>query len=104
MTKSSSEPQEQAAKECKSPAGVFVPVVNRAKCEGKAACVKVCPYNVFELSKITDADFAALGPLAKLKSIVHGKLTVYTPNAEHCRACGLCVAVCPEQALTLRRA
>ncbi len=102
MIKLTEDPKSLA--ECKSDAGVFVPVVNRARCEGKAACVNVCPYDVFEVSKITDSDFAALGVLGRFKSLVHRKLTVYTPRAEQCRACGLCVAACPEKALTLRRA
>ena len=27
--------------------------------------------------------------------------TAYTPNADDCRACGLCVVACPEDAITL---
>ena len=34
---------------------------------------------------------------------VHGMQVAYTPNAEACQSCGLCVAACPEQAITLRR-
>jgi 4Fe-4S ferredoxin len=90
--------------ECKQDAGAFVPVVNRAKCEGKKDCLEVCPYDVFEVRTIDDADFAQLGFLAKLKSRAHGKQTAYTPNANACRACGLCVDACPEKAITLRRA
>jgi NAD-dependent dihydropyrimidine dehydrogenase PreA subunit len=93
-----------AMSECKQDAGVFVPVVQRAKCEGKKDCVEVCPYDVFEVRTIDDADFAQLGFLAKLKSRAHGKQTAYTPNASACRACGLCVDACPEKAITLRRA
>lgn len=90
--------------ECKQDAGVFVPVVNRAKCEGKKDCVEACPHDVFEVRTIDDADFAQLGVLAKLKSRAHGKQTAYTPKADACRACGLCVDACPEKAITLRRA
>jgi ferredoxin len=28
-------------------------------------------------------------------------VTAYTPNADDCRACGLCVVACPEQAIML---
>lgn len=90
-------------KDCKQPAGVYVPVVSRSKCEGKRECVKVCPYDVFEVRKIDDADFDALGFFAKLKSRAHGKLTAYTPKADACHACGLCVAACPEKAISLQR-
>ena len=90
--------------ECKQEPGAFVPVVNRAKCEGKKDCVEACPYDVFTVRTIDDDDFAKLGFLAKLKSRAHGKQTAYTPNASACRACGLCVDACPEKAITLRRA
>lgn len=88
---------------CKQDPGVFEPVVDRAACEGKRACVDACPYDVFEVRRIDDADFAALGFFAKLKSRAHGRLTAYTPNAGACRACALCVSACPEKAITLVR-
>jgi 4Fe-4S ferredoxin len=93
-----------APEACKSPAGAFVPAIDRARCEGKEDCVRVCPFNVFEVGRITDADFAALGPLGKLKSVVHGRKTAYTPRASACEACGKCVSACPEKAIKLVRA
>lgn len=86
---------------CKKDPGTVRPVIDRAKCEGKNDCVEVCPYDVFEVRRIDDADFAALGMLAKLKSIAHGRKTAYTPNADACRACGHCVTACPEKAIKL---
>lgn len=86
---------------CKKDPGVVRPVVDRSKCEGKNDCVEVCPYEVFEVRRIDDADFAALGVLAKLKSIAHGRKSAYTPNADACRACGHCVTACPEKAIKL---
>lgn len=50
-----------------------------------------------------DADFAALGFFGKLKSRAHKRMTAYTPNADRCQACGLCVKACPEKAITLAR-
>jgi NAD-dependent dihydropyrimidine dehydrogenase PreA subunit len=90
--------------ECRAQPGEFVPVVDRARCEGKAECVEVCPFDVFEVRRIDDADFAPLGVLAKLKSLVHGRKTAYTPRASACEACGKCVAACPEKAIKLARA
>ncbi len=86
---------------CRAEPGAFVPLVERGRCEGKRDCVEVCPYGVFEVRRIDDADFAALSFLQKLKSRAHGRQTAYTPNADACRACGLCVVACPERAITL---
>lgn len=95
---------ERPGEECKATEGAWAPVVNRARCEGKSDCVQVCPYDVFEVRTIDEAEYRALPILARLKLRVHGKKTAYTPNAEACRACGLCVVACPEKAITLARA
>lgn len=89
--------------ECRGEPGTFAPVIDRAKCEGKAECVRVCPYDVFEVRRIDDADFAQLGIFAKLRSVAHGRKTAYTPRASACQACGKCVASCPEKAILLAR-
>jgi NAD-dependent dihydropyrimidine dehydrogenase PreA subunit len=89
--------------ECRQPAGAFHPVVDRAKCEGKSDCTVACPYDVFEVRRIDDGDFAKLSFFSKLKSRAHGRKTAYTPRAEACRACGLCVSACPERAIRLER-
>lgn len=89
---------------CRASPGDFVPVVDRSRCEGKAECVKVCPKDVFEVRRIDDADFAALGFLSKLKSVAHGRKTAYTPRAAACESCGKCVEACPEKAIKLARA
>jgi len=89
--------------ECPSPAGAFAPVVDRGRCEGKAGCVEVCPFHVFEVRRIDETDFAALGFIGKLKSMAHGRQTAYTPKAADCQACGKCVTACPEKAIKLQR-
>ncbi len=89
--------------ECKPSAGLR-PVINRNRCEGKADCVRVCPKNVFEVRVIDPADRARLSFFGKLKSAAHGGKTAYTPRAEACESCGLCVTSCPEKAITLSRA
>lgn len=94
---------EKSTAECKQAPGVYLPVVDRNKCEGKRDCVAACPHDVFEVRQIDDGDFAALSFLGKLKSRVHGKVTAYTPKAPDCRACGLCVSACPEKAIKLAR-
>ncbi len=89
--------------ECKQEPGVMQPVVDRNKCEGKSDCVRVCPYDVFEVRRMDDRDFAKLSIIGKLKSVAHGRKTAYTPRADACRACGECVAACPEKAIKLAR-
>jgi len=86
---------------CRAEPSRYRIAVDRARCEGKGDCVEVCPYGVFEVRRIDDADFAQLGWLGRLKSRAHGKKTAYTPNVDACHACGLCVVACPEKALTL---
>jgi len=90
-------------RECRQPPATFVPVVDRARCEGKRDCVTACPHNVFEVRTIDDADFRQLSFLHRLKSRAHGKRTAYTPRAADCRACGKCVEACPEKAIKLVR-
>lgn len=86
---------------CRAPAARWEPAVDRNKCEGKSDCVDVCPYSVFELGTLTDSEFAALTALGRLKARRHELRTSRTPRAESCRACGLCVVACPEDAITL---
>jgi 4Fe-4S ferredoxin len=88
---------------CRQEPGVFAPIVNLKKCEGKADCVRVCPENVFEIRRIDDEDYRSLGTLHKFKLRVHGMNVAYALNADACRACGLCVSACPEDAITLIR-
>lgn len=88
---------------CKSEPGNFRPEIDARRCEGKGQCVAVCPYDVFEVGRLADEAFKAMPLRVKLKLWAHGRKTAYTPNAEACQACGLCVAACPEQAIRLVR-
>ncbi|MFM7403413.1 MAG: ferredoxin family protein [Erythrobacter sp.] len=77
------------------------PVVDFRRCEGKRDCGVVCPFGVFEVRRMDDVDFATLGWISRLKQIAHGRQVAYTPRADACRACGLCVDACPERAISL---
>lgn len=92
-----------SAGSCKQPAGMVFPVVDLKRCEGKGDCEAVCPENVFRVRRIEDSDFSSLGFLHRIKIRVHGMQVAYTPNQEACMSCALCVAACPEQAITLKR-
>ena len=94
---------ERPGEKCRAEPGRVVPVIDRTRCEGKRDCVEVCPYDVFEVRRMEDADFAALSFFMKMKSRAHGRQTAYTPRANACRACGLCVVSCPEKAISLGR-
>ena len=87
--------------ECKAAPGTWRPVVDHNRCEGKRDCVEVCPYDVFEVRTIDDADYRQLSWVGTLKSWAHGWQLAYTPRAAHCQACGMCVVACPEKAITL---
>jgi NAD-dependent dihydropyrimidine dehydrogenase PreA subunit len=93
---------DRPGEKCNAPAGTWMPIVDHGRCEAKSDCV-VCPNDVFEVRRIDDDDFSRLPPLAKLRVLVHRRQTAYTPNADACRACGLCVVACPEEAITLAR-
>lgn len=88
---------------CKAPPGAFQPVVDPHRCEGKGDCAAVCPYDVFEIGRMPDEQYASLPTLVKFKLWAHGRKTAFTPNAEACRACGICVSACPERAIKLER-
>jgi len=93
----------EATSACKQNPGVFKPVVDLKRCEGNGDCLEVCPENVFEIRRIDDADYVNLGVMHRFKLRVHGMKVAYTPNADACRACGLCVTACPEHAIKLVR-
>ena len=88
---------------CKQQPGVIMPLVDLKRCEGKGDCLEVCPENVFEIRRIDEADYRNLGVMHRFKLRVHGMQVAYTPNADACRSCGLCVTACPERAIKLIR-
>lgn len=102
-TKRAAAHPERPGEECKAAPASYAPLIDRARCEGKADCVEVCPYDVFEVGPIADDEYRALPLLSRFKVWAHGKKTALTPNATACQACGLCVVACPEKAITLRR-
>jgi NAD-dependent dihydropyrimidine dehydrogenase PreA subunit len=95
--------RERPGETCKAAPGAYLPEIDRRRCEGKSDCVAACPYDVFEVRRIDEAEYRALPLLSRLKLRAHGKKTAYAVRADACQACGLCVAACPEDAIALRR-
>jgi 4Fe-4S ferredoxin len=92
----------EAEQQCKEP-GVLLPVIDRNRCEAKGDCVRVCPYNVFELASLSEAQRAELSMLGKLKAFFHGGRQAFVTKPADCHACGQCVIACPEHAIKLQR-
>ncbi len=86
--------------DCKQP-GLVVPVIDRNRCEGKAACVRVCPTQVFELRRLDGDERRALSPIGRIKGFFHGYEQAFAVRADRCEACGKCVTICPEDAIKL---
>jgi NAD-dependent dihydropyrimidine dehydrogenase PreA subunit len=81
----------------------MVPSIDRNRCEGKGACVAVCPTNVFVVGDVPPEQRRGLSLLGKVKGFAHGWKQAFTPNAAACEACAKCVEACPESAITLVR-
>jgi len=78
------------------------PVIDYGRCEGKAVCVEVCPYKVFELRQLSSAEVGPLSLVGRLRRALHGGRQAVAVRAADCHACGLCVAECPEEAIRLQ--
>lgn len=90
-----------AGASCAEDAGRVVPVISYTKCEGAGDCAEVCPYDVFELRKLTAEELGALSWVTWIKVKVHGGRQAFVINGDACHACGLCVKACPEHAIRL---
>ncbi|MFT4111456.1 ATP-binding protein [Silvibacterium sp.] len=89
--------------QCQPETGVVIPVIDRSRCDGKQDCVAVCPFDVFEMQRLTAEDTFWLPVSAKKRQKLVGRWQAFTPNADRCHACNLCVVACPEDAIRLVR-
>jgi len=93
--------KEESAVECKGEPGRVAPVIDRNRCEAKAACVGVCPFDVFEIRPLEASDRSALSIVGRLKAWAHGHRQAYVVRPADCHACQLCIQACPEEAIRL---
>jgi 4Fe-4S ferredoxin len=90
-------------RDCMQPAGVYAPVIDRNRCEGKAQCVQVCPTGVFVVGTLPRAERARLSLRGRLRGFAHRWQQALLAEPGACESCGKCVAACPEQAISLAR-
>jgi NAD-dependent dihydropyrimidine dehydrogenase PreA subunit len=93
----------EAREVCRDEPGRVAPVIDRNRCEGKQDCVRVCPYDVFEMGSLSASDRSGLSLVGRLKAWAHGNRQAFAVNPGACHACGLCVEACPERAIELVR-
>jgi 4Fe-4S ferredoxin len=86
---------------CDENPGRTVPVIDRNRCEAKSDCVDVCPYDVFEVRKLTPGERSGISLIGRLKLAGHRGRQAFVVDADACHACGLCVPACPEKAIKL---
>jgi NAD-dependent dihydropyrimidine dehydrogenase PreA subunit len=87
--------------DCEGIPGKVAPVIDRNRCEAKEDCVRVCPYDVFEIRKLEPTDRAGLSLVGRLKAWAHGGKQAYVIRPAACHACQLCIDACPEDAIRL---
>ena len=87
--------------QCSEITGKVAPVVDRNRCEGKADCVRVCPFDVFEIGTLSAEQRSELSLTGRLKALFHGGKQAMIARPDACHACQLCVDACPEHALRL---
>ena len=96
-------PTDAGSPGCKHPPSRVVPVIDPNRCEGKAACVAECPYDVFVVRRRERGELPELGLVGTVKWWAHGGRQAEAVRADRCHGCGLCVMACPEDAITLKR-
>jgi NAD-dependent dihydropyrimidine dehydrogenase PreA subunit len=88
---------------CRQAPGHFVPVIDRNRCEGKGPCTDACPFDVLAMGVLSRSERSGLTVVGRIKAFAHGHRQAFVVAPDACAACGDCVRVCPEHAITLQR-
>ena len=96
-------PTQGESPDCRFNPGEMIPIIDPTRCEAKGSCVPICPYDVLAIRTVPEEEKAALRFMARLKLRVHGGKQAFALDPGACRGCGLCVQVCPEKAIQLRK-
>src|SRR5262249_29906131 len=86
---------------CAPEAGRVRPVIDRGRCEAKEDCVRVCPYDVFVVRRVTPEERLNVPLVGRMKRLFPGGKQAFVVHEDACHACGLCVKACPEKAIRL---
>lgn len=87
--------------DCVGKPGKIVPLIDRNRCEGKDDCIQICPYDVFQMGTISKEQRSGLSIKGRIKAWAHGGKQAFVVGPDDCHACNLCVAACPENAISL---
>ena len=102
--RSAADVEARSTKNCDAAPGRVIPIIRRDLCDGERDCVVVCPYDVFQVRRLTFAEWRAVPRLSlRLALPLFGNRQAFTVDADACRACGLCVRACPHRAVELVR-
>lgn len=93
--------QKRSKDDCKQPAGIIIPIINRNKCEAKETCSAVCPFDVFDIRKVTNEEKVGLNRFIRFKIWAHGGKQAFVVRPYDCHGCGDCATSCPEKAIVL---
>jgi len=80
----------------------IAPVIDRDRCVGDSGCVAVCPHQVLALKAVAAHDCDGLPASTRFLLSLNQGLQAAVVAPECCRACGLCLAVCSQHAITLQ--
>ena len=89
--------------DCKHDPGVMLPVIDRNRCEAKEDCVRVCPFDVFEIRPLGSEEKRALSWKGWLKAWAHGHRQAFAVRSDACQGCARCIEACPEGPIRLAR-